>query len=70
MAAASLPEGWCAPPFLNSVHRSVWFAWPPPWLRTAVLIASGTEAKPRSSSSTDLPASSGAWASALFRLSP
>ena len=33
-------------------QNSVWLWWPPPWLRTAVLIASGTELIPRSSSST------------------
>src|SRR6185437_15966292 len=45
-----------------------WFQWPPPLLRTAVRTDSGTELMPRIKSSRDLPASSGAFSIAAFRL--
>src|SRR5262249_46665635 len=68
MALARLPTG--APPLPGPmiVQNIEWLMWPPPLLRTAVRIASGTAAQLlASSSSIDLPARSGADSSALFR---
>ncbi len=49
-------------------QKAVWLEWPPPLLRTAVRIYSGTWAGSRTRSSTDLAASSGWLARAAFRL--
>ena len=52
----------------SMVQNAEWFMWPPPLLRTAVLMASGTMARlSASSSSSDLSASSGAEFKALLR---
>ena len=51
------------------VQNIEWLMWPPPLLRTAVRMFSGTMAQLlASSSSMLLPARSGADSSALFRL--
>ena len=42
IASASLPDGLPADLALRSFQKKEWFTWPPPLLRTAVRIASGT----------------------------
>src|SRR5271168_2873133 len=42
MASANAPEGSPPPPFFISFQNIEWFQWPPPLLRTAVRIFSGT----------------------------
>src|SRR4051812_23039772 len=68
IASAILPVG--LPPALGAIHvqNLLWFQWPPPLLRTAVRIASGTLLIDWQSSSTLLPWSSGAFSSAVLRL--
>src|SRR6185436_6523333 len=68
IASATLPVG--APPALGAIHvqNMLWFQWPPPLLRTAVRMASGTLLMPRHKSSMLLPCSSGAFSRAAFRL--
>ena len=58
-----------APPAFGAIHvqNFEWFQWPPPLLRTAVRMPSGTVLMSRQSSSTLLPASSGCFSSAVFR---
>ena len=52
IAVASSPTG-CPPPFGDRiVQKNVWLACPPPLLRTAVRIASGTSFKFATNSST------------------
>ncbi|MND00805.1 hypothetical protein D3C83_195450 [compost metagenome] len=48
-------------------QKSVWFAWPPPLLRTGVRIASGSESMPRIRSSMDFDWRSGCDSIAAFR---
>src|ERR1044072_8456469 len=52
IASAILPLG--APPAFGAIHfqNCEWFQWPPPLLRTAVRMSSGTLLMPRHSSST------------------
>src|SRR5438034_9442746 len=50
------------------VAYSVWFQWPPPLLRTAVRMFSGTESSPFSKSSIDLACSADWPSRALFRV--
>ena len=59
IASAALPVG--APPALGAIHvqNMLWFQCPPPLLRTAVRMASGTLLMPRHRSSMLLPCSSG-----------
>src|SRR6266567_4259770 len=68
MASAILPVG--APPALGAIHcqNCEWFQCPPPLLRTAVRMSSGTLLMPRHRSSTLLAFSSGCFSSAAFRL--
>ncbi len=68
IASATLPVG--APPAFGAIHvqNLLWFQWPPPLLRTAVRMSSGTLLMPRHSSSMLLPCSSGCLSSAAFRL--
>src|SRR5215207_3049966 len=68
IASATLPVG--APPAFGAIHfqNMEWFQWPPPLLRTAVRIASGTLLMPRQISSTLFPWRSALFCSALFRL--
>src|SRR5689334_3858584 len=69
IASASLPPGW--PPAFGPmmVQNIEWLMWPPPLLRTAVLMLSGTMAQLlASNSSTVLLARLGADSSALLRL--
>src|ERR1051325_1862144 len=68
MASATLPVG--APPALGTIHfqNMLWFQWPPPLLRTAVRMSSGTVLMPRHSSSMFFELSSGCFSSAAFRL--
>src|SRR5688572_7043395 len=68
IASAILPVG--APPALGAIHSQnrEWFQCPPPLLRTAVRIASGTLLMLLQSSSTLLPCSSGAFSRAAFKL--
>jgi hypothetical protein len=69
MACATCPTG--APPaFGPMIFQNIeWLMWPPPLLRTAVRIFSGTMAQLfANSSSIVLPARSGADSSALLRL--
>jgi ADP-ribosylglycohydrolase len=65
--SAALPVG--APPPLGPirVQNSVWLAWPPPLLRTAVRMSSGTLLMSRSRSSMLFDWSSGYFSSAAFR---
>src|SRR5688572_20426875 len=67
MASPALPVG--EPPALGAIHfqNMLWFQWPPPLLRTAVRMASGTLLMPRQRSSTLLPCRSGWFCSALFK---
>src|SRR5713101_5159729 len=69
IASASAPEG-CPPAFgPMMVQNMEWLMWPPPLLRTAVLILSGTMAQLlASNSSMVLLARFGADSSALLRL--
>src|SRR5260370_41211957 len=68
IAAARFPLGSPPPPFFIHVQNSEWFQWPPPLLRTALRIFSGTASRPFSRSSMDLAWRS-AWPSrALLRL--
>src|SRR6476660_1804106 len=69
IAEARLPTG--APPLPGPMicQNIEWLMWPPPLLRTAVRIFSGTMAQLfANSSSIVLPARSGADSSALLRL--
>src|SRR5208283_917585 len=69
MALARLPTG--DPPALGLMisQNMAWFQCPPPLLRTAVRIGSGTADRPLASSESRLaPASCGADSRALFRL--
>jgi hypothetical protein len=69
MACATLPIG--GPPALGAMifQNMEWLMWPPPLLRTAVRMFSGTMAQLfAKSSSIVLPARAGADSSALFRL--
>src|SRR5262245_41459208 len=68
IASAALPFG--APPALGAIHvqNMLWFQCPPPLLRTAVRMASGTLLMFRQRSSMLLLCSSGAFSSAAFRL--
>src|SRR6478672_4595123 len=68
IAASRFPTG--SPPAFGAiiVQNSEWLLWPPPLLRTAVRIFSGTIAQLLASNSPiDLFARSGADSSALFR---
>ena len=67
IASAIAPVG--APPALGPMicQNIEWFTWPPPLLRTAVRMASGTLLMPFSRSSMLFDASSGAFSSAAFR---
>src|ERR1700722_9802893 len=68
IAAPTLPDG--LPPALGAriCQNMEWLIWPPPLLRTAVLMASGTMAQLfASNSSTVLLCRSGADSSALFK---
>src|ERR1035438_9731940 len=70
--SAMAPEG--APPTPAEpagpmrFQKAVWLEWPPPLLRTAPLISSGTLARPRIRSSADLAARWGWLAKAALRL--
>ena len=68
MASATAPVGAPPAPGAISVQNSEWFQWPPPLLRTAALMSSGTLAMPLIRSSRLLPCSSGCLSSAAFRL--
>src|SRR5262249_32261593 len=69
MAWATLPTGAPPPPPFMIFQNIEWFMCPPPLLRTAVRIDSGTMAQLLArSSSTVLLARSGADSRALFRL--
>src|SRR5260370_12679559 len=69
MAWATFPMGGPPPPFFMIFQNIEWLMWPPPLLRTAVLIFSGTMAQLlASSSSTVLFARAGADSNALLRL--
>src|SRR5439155_22155186 len=67
IASPILPVG--APPALGAIHfqNCEWFQWPPPLLRTAVRMSSGTELMPRHSSSRLFEFSSGCFSSAAFK---
>src|SRR5688572_9141987 len=69
IASAALPVG--APPAFGAIHvqKRLWFQWPPPLLRTAVRMVSGTLEISRHSCSTLFDCSSGCFASAAFSLS-
>ena len=68
ITSAILPVG--APPAFGaiSVQNSEWLAWPPPLLRTAVRIASGSAFRSLIRSSTLFACRSGCASSAAFRL--
>src|SRR5205823_13413748 len=68
IAAARSPLGSPPPPFFISVQNSVWFQCPPPLLRTAMRILSGTESSPFSRSSMGLACRADWPSRALFRL--
>ena len=59
------PELLAGPMICQNIE---WFECPPPLLRTAVRMSSGTESSPRSRSSTDFAARSAWFASAAFTL--
>jgi hypothetical protein len=68
-ASASRPAGGAPPPFGPMIcQNSEWLAWPPPLLRTAVRMSSGTAFRLLISSSTLLFCRSGYFSSAAFRL--
>src|SRR5688500_2425506 len=68
IASATAPVG--APPALGAIsfQNIEWFQWPPPLLRTAALMSSGTLLMPFSRSSRLLLCSSGCLSSAALRL--
>src|ERR687895_563197 len=67
IASPAAPVG--APPAFGAIHFQnwLWFQCPPPLLRTAVRMSSGTLLMPRHRSSRLLPASSRCFSSAAFR---
>src|ERR1700687_2943544 len=68
MASARSPLGSPPPPFFMIFQNIEWFQWPPPLLRTAVRIFSGTESSPASSFSSDKDCRLACPSSALLRL--
>src|SRR5271169_2627775 len=54
IAPARSPVGSPPPPFFMIFQNIEWFQWPPPLLRTAVRMLSGTESRPARSFSSDM----------------
>ncbi len=68
IASAIAPVGAPPPVGLMIRQNSVWFTCPPPLLRTAVRMSSGTRSMLRSSSSGLMSPRSGCFSIAAFRL--
>src|ERR1700722_15462710 len=68
IASPTAPEGSPPPPFFISFQNIEWFQCPPPLLRTAVRIFSGTLSRLLRSSSIDRACRSGLASRALFKL--
>ena len=67
IACASLPDGALAPPGCITFQNNEWLKWPPPLLRTAARISSGTAAMSPINSVIDLRCRSSCPSRALFR---
>ncbi len=68
IAAARSPFGSPPPPGPITFQKSEWLRCPPPLLRMAVRVASGSFGSPRISSSMDAFCQSGVFSSAALRL--